>query len=78
MAYGRQPLPLAALPDSHLLGLCQGHRPLGTQYKIGDYLEALHLEQYAPSWATLTTSVLLSAVEFCLASSCSLPSEGER
>ena len=29
MAYGRQPLPLAALPGSHLLGLCQGHRPAG-------------------------------------------------
>jgi len=40
--------------------------PLGTQYKIEDYLEALSLAQYVPSIFTLGTSVLLSAIEFCL------------
>ena len=58
----RLPLSLALI----FSGFVKAIDPLGTQYKIGDYLEALHLEQYAPSWATLTTSVLLSAVEFCL------------
>ena len=58
----RLPLSLALI----FSGFVKAIDPLGTQYKVGDYLEALHLEQYAPSWATLTTSVLLSAVEFCL------------
>ena len=40
--------------------------PLGTQYKIEDYLEVLSLAQYVPSFATLAASVLLSATEFCL------------
>ena len=40
--------------------------PLGTQYKIEDYLEAVSLVQYVPSFVTLGTSILLSATEFCL------------
>ena len=40
--------------------------PLGTQYKIEDYLEALSLAQYVPSIVTLGTSILLSLIEFCL------------
>lgn len=47
-------------------GFVKAIDPLGTQYKIGDYLEALHVEQHIPSWATLAASVLLAAVEFCL------------
>jgi len=39
--------------------------PLGTQYKIDDYLEALSLAEYVPHAATLAASVLLSAIEFC-------------
>jgi len=39
--------------------------PLGTQYKIEDYLEALSLQSLLPDWATLGTSVILSAIEFC-------------
>ncbi len=40
--------------------------PLGTQYKIVDYLEALHIEGYIPNWLTLGASVGLSALEFSL------------
>lgn len=58
----RFPLALALI----FSGFVKAIDPLGTQYKIGDYLEALHWEQYVPSWATLSTSVLLSTVEFCL------------
>ena len=38
--------------------------PLGTQYKINDYLQALGLERLFPSIVILGMSVLLSAVEF--------------
>jgi len=40
--------------------------PLGTQYKIGDYLEALSLAQYVPDILILAVSVLLCALEFCM------------
>ena len=40
--------------------------PLGTQYKIQDYLEALGMPGLLPDWATLATSVCLSALEFSL------------
>lgn len=40
--------------------------PLGTQYKIQDYLEVWGLQSAFPDWATLTASVLLSTLEFCL------------
>ncbi len=40
--------------------------PLGTQYKIGDYLEALGMAGVIPNWVTLCTSVALSATEFFL------------
>lgn len=38
--------------------------PIGSQYKITDYLTALGMG-WMPDWVTLTASVLLSAVEFC-------------
>ena len=47
-------------------GFVKAIDPLGTQYKIEDYLEALSLAQHVPSIVTLGTSVLLSAMEFCL------------
>ena len=47
-------------------GFVKAIDPLGTQYKIEDYLEALSLAQHVPSIITLGTSVLLSAIEFCL------------
>ena len=49
-----------------LSGFVKAVDPLGTQYKINDYLEAMHLGGLLPDWGTLGASVLLSAVEFCL------------
>ena len=50
--------------------ICSGYvkaiDPLGTQYKIGDYLEAMHLAGIVPPVVTLGVSVIMSAVEFCL------------
>ena len=40
--------------------------PIGTQYKIQDYLEALGLQGWAADWMTLGASVVLSALEFTL------------
>lgn len=40
--------------------------PMGTQYKLQDYAEALGLLQYVPDWLTLTASVGMSAIEFAL------------
>ncbi len=40
--------------------------PLGTQYKIADYLAAVNLAGVLPDWITLTASVGVSAVEFSL------------
>lgn len=49
-----------------LSGFVKAVDPLGTQYKIHDYLTAMGLAQYAPDILTLTASVLLSTVEFIL------------
>jgi triosephosphate isomerase len=49
-----------------LSGYVKAIDPLGTQYKIQDYLEALSLQTYVPDWATLLMSVGLSAFEFSL------------
>lgn len=40
--------------------------PLGTQYKLQDYLEVLHLGAYVSDYLTLGASVLLGGIEFCL------------
>ena len=40
--------------------------PLGTQYKLQDYLEAMQLAQYVPDYVTLGASVLLGGLEFWL------------
>lgn len=47
-------------------GFVKAVDPMGTQYKIDDYLGALHLGEYFPSIMSLTLSVLLSALEFLL------------
>ena len=47
-------------------GFVKAVDPIGTQYKIQDYLGAVGLEGVLPNWVTLTTSVLLSALEFSL------------
>ena len=49
-----------------LSGFVKAVDPLGTQYKIADYLQALHLGAYAPDFLTLGVAVLLSATEFML------------
>ena len=45
-------------------GFVKAIDPLGTQYKINDYLQALGCEGIIPPIVTLGISVLLSAVEF--------------
>ena len=47
-------------------GFVKGMDPLGTQYKITDYLEALHIDWIFPSWSTLGMSVLLGMIEFAI------------
>ncbi len=49
-----------------LSGYVKAVDPLGTQYKLNDYLEAMHLGALVPDIATLIASILLSAMEFCL------------
>ena len=49
-----------------LSGFVKAVDPLGTQYKIDDYLEAMNLSGLLPNMVTLGASVLQSAVEFCL------------
>ena len=47
-------------------GFTKAIDPLGTQYKIEDYLQAMHLGGLLPSIATLGASVLMAVIEFCL------------
>ena len=49
-----------------LSGFVKAVDPLGTQYKINDYLGALHLRDMVPDILTLSASVLLSAAEFVI------------
>ena len=49
-----------------LSGFVKAVDPLGTQYKIEDYLEAMHLGGLLPDVATLLLSVGQAALEFCL------------
>ena len=45
-------------------GFVKAIDPLGSQYKIAEYLEAAQLSAYIPDWAQLMLSVGLSAIEF--------------
>ena len=47
-------------------GFVKGIDPLGTQYKITDYLEALHIDWMFPSWSTLLMSIVLAMCEFAI------------
>lgn len=49
-----------------LSGFVKAVDPLGTQYKIEDYLEAMNLNGLLSGYVSLGVSVMLSAVEFCL------------
>jgi len=49
-----------------LSGFVKAVDPLGTQYKINDYLDAMHMGGLLPDFVTLGASILQSAVEFCL------------
>lgn len=49
-----------------LSGFVKAVDPIGTQYKIQDYAEALSLDGLLPDWATLFASVILSGTEFVL------------
>ena len=40
--------------------------PIGTQYKIDDYLAAINLQGTIPDWITLLASVAISNLEFCI------------
>ena len=47
-------------------GFVKAIDPLGTQYKIEDYLGAVGLGGMIPDFLTLGASIALSATEFCL------------
>ena len=49
-----------------LSGFVKAVDPLGTQYKIADYLQAMGLGAYVADFITLGASILLSATEFVL------------
>ena len=49
-----------------LSGFVKAVDPMGTQYKIEDYLGAMHLGGVLPGIGALALSVGLSAMEFCL------------
>ena len=49
-----------------LSGYVKAIDPIGTQYKIADYLEVMHLGGVLPDFITLGVSVAQAGVEFCL------------
>ena len=49
-----------------LSGFVKAVDPLGTQYKIQDYLTAMGMGQYVPDFLTLSASVLISTAEFII------------
>ncbi len=47
-------------------GFVKAVDPLGSVYKIEDYLEAFHLAEYIPSFLIFTGAIVLSGLEFTL------------
>ena len=47
-------------------GFVKAIDPLGTQYKMQDYLQAMQLAGLMPDWLTLLMAVMLAALEFSL------------
>ena len=57
---------LVMAPTFILSGFVKAVDPLGTQYKLHDYLSAMHVGAAVPDFATLIASVALASVEFCI------------
>ncbi|MBQ7419379.1 MAG: DoxX family protein [Prevotella sp.] len=49
-----------------LSGFAKAVDPMGTHYKIADYLAAIHVGTFIPDFVSLIASVILSAAEFWL------------
>ncbi len=47
-------------------GFVKAIDPLGSQYKIREYLEAIYVSSYIPDWVQLLVAIGLSSVEFTL------------
>ncbi|MBQ8656518.1 MAG: triose-phosphate isomerase, partial [Prevotella sp.] len=57
---------LVMAPTFILSGFVKAVDPLGTQYKLNDYLEAMHVGAAVPDFMTLVGAVALAAVEFLI------------
>ena len=47
-------------------GLVKAIDPIGTQYKLQDYLGAIGMAGILPNWTLLAVAVFLAAIEFCI------------
>ena len=47
-------------------GFVKAIDPIGTQYKLQDYLGAIGMAGILPNWTLLTVAVFLAAIEFCI------------
>ena len=47
-------------------GFVKAIDPIGTQYKLQDYLRAIGMAGILPNWTLLAVAVFLAAIEFCI------------
>lgn len=47
-------------------GFVKAIDPIGTQYKLQDYLGAIGMASILPNWTLLAVAVFLAAIEFCI------------
>ena len=47
-------------------GFVKAIDPIGTQYKLQDYLGAIGMAGILPNWTLLAVAVFLAAIEFCI------------